>query len=161
LDSQSGTENLLHVLRGLENQPQVLNRKRFRATWTGNSEYWTGDLAFEQYPLARKPDPDEDHIDPAYIVADLARLNEFKRVLIYAQTHFAHRVPTEARAEIPTYRELHEAIEGVQEVIGRYYMLFGNPTPMSFEPEPQYNVYKAFEFSWIADRKHFDYRRCE
>jgi hypothetical protein len=162
LDTQSGTENLLHLLREMRARPSVISRARFRSGWTGNLKLYTADHGFEVFPIIRDGStPEADHIDPASIDADLDKLQSVDAVLEHVQTTVAHRVPERPNALVPTFDEFHKAIDVVHEVFGRYYMLLTHKALISFEPAIQYDEFAPFRFAWISDPEHFDSTRCE
>ena len=106
-------------------------------------------------------DRDADHIDPASVAQDRALLDEQDQVLRHVERTVAHRTSATVDAYIPTIGELHGAIDKVRDVFSRYYVLLTHKAIISFEPTPQYDVYKAFSFAWIQDSEHLDYKRCE
>jgi hypothetical protein len=61
---------------------------------------------------------------------------------------------------VPTFGDFHAALEAVGQVFERYYGILTHVTLMAREPEEQFDIYEPFTFSWIADPKHFDHRRC-
>lgn len=162
LDSQPGTQNLLHLLREMRDRPQVISRQRFRSSWSsrerGSEE---ADRAFDTFPIIRVGEPLLDHLDPAAIDADLARLAQQDAVLEYVQTTVAHRVPERPNSEVPTFRDFHAAAKVVQEVVDKYYLLLTHCTVLSYEPEPQYDVFAPFRTAWIPNSETFNYNATD
>jgi len=171
LDTRSGTENLFHVLCEMRDRPSVICRARFRSTWeverashkeAGDSEHFTADHAFDTLPIVRKTDnPDLDHLAPASIAEDLRTLETQDSVLLHVQKTIAHRMPKTPEALVPTFGDLHEAIEVLREVIHRYYRILTQKAINTLEPTADFDVYTPFRLAWIPDPDQFDYSRCE
>lgn len=162
LDDQHGSQNLYHLLQEVRQRPEVVSRRKHRETWTGNSEYWTADKAFDQLPIIRvAANPDGDHIDPDVVAIDLRTLRSQDGVIEHIQTTIAHRAPMRAGAEVPTFADLHAAINVVREVFSRYYLILTHASVTSFEPMEQFNLFAPFRSAWITDMEQFDYSRCE
>jgi hypothetical protein len=165
LDSQHGVENLYHLLKEMHSRPSVISRRRFKSTWgvmETSNDHLKADRAFDRLAIVRdQGDPNADHIDPASVAEDLAKLNELDDLLAYIQTTLAHRVPERPNASIPTFGDFHNATKAVQERIGFYYAVIKHVSIGEFEPMPQFNVFKAFESPWIPDRSNFNYTACE
>ena len=164
LDTQAGTENLIHLLREMRDHPSVISRARFRATWseTEPNNAWNANRAFNAYPHVEHADgPDQDHVDPDAVAADLVVLEEQDRVLEHVQTTVAHRGPELQGASVPTFAEFHAAIKAIGGVFRRYYTLLTHSTLLDLEPAAQYNEYEIFTFAWISDPERFDYEKAE
>ena len=163
LDGRKGSENLYHLLREIRAHPTVICRARFRNTWNGlQNEYYNADREFDQMPIIKvAADPDADHIDPASVDDDIRKLMSEDEVLDHVETTFAHRAPVRQDAEVPTFGDLHHAIEVVREVFGRYYLILTHKALVFFEPTAQYNVFEPFRSPWIPDPERFDYGQCE
>ena len=164
LDTQAGTENLIHLLREMRDRPSVISRARFRATWseTELNDAWNANRAFNAYPHVEHADgPNQDHVDPDAVAADLVVLEEQDRVLEHLQTTVAHRVPELQGASVPTFAEFHAAIKAIGGVFQRYYTLLTHSTLLDLEPAAQYDEYEMFTFAWISDPERFDYEKAE
>ena len=162
LDGQAGAENLFHLLCELRDKPSVICRARFKATWEEGREQDIADRAFEELQIVRHPeDPDRDHIDPAMVREDLLTLQGLGRVVEHAQTTVAHRMPAISSEQIPTFGELHAAIEALRTVLRRYYLMLTHQSIAMFEPTEGFNLYVPFRSAWIRDAEAFDYKRCK
>jgi hypothetical protein len=161
LDSQPGTENLLHLLEEMRDRPTVISRSRYRASWGDAARRQEADRGFDSLPIVRKDNQENDHIDPKSIVADLDVLAAQDLVLTHVQTTVAHRAPPRPDARIPTFGEFHGAFDAVRDVVQRYYMILTHRVVVTFEPLAQYNVYTPFRSPWITDSEKFDYTRTE
>lgn len=163
LDTQGGTENLLHVLIEMQQRPEVISRKRFRDTWPRRDfEVWSPDRDFDRYPLVKDAnDSERDHIDPSFAAEDLDRLEAQDHVLEHVQATIAHRVPERPSQPIPTYGEFHKAVEVVQGVIEKYYLLLAHKSIWQFEPAIQYDTHEVFTVPWIKDPNSFNYKLTE
>jgi hypothetical protein len=160
LDTQPGTENLFHLLCEMRDRPSVISRARFRKTWGAELEHFTADKAFDTFPILQAANRDEDHIDPASVVADLATLAQQDDVLMYVQTTVAHRIPNSRNPTVPTFGDFHAAVQVVSDLLARYYVLLTHSEMTTFEPVAQYDEFEAFTKAWISDPKSFDFSKC-
>jgi hypothetical protein len=162
LDTQPGTENLLHMLREIRRRPQVISRQRFRASWGNRDrEHQEADRAFDTFPIIRFEDPLLDHLSPDAVETDLGRLGAQDAILEYVQTTVAHRVPERPNLDVPTFGDFHAAVEIVREVVDKYYLLLTHRSVVTYEPVPQYDVFAPFTAAWIPNPEAFDYEAAE
>lgn len=154
VDTQAGTENLRNLLEDIIKHPEVLTRARYRSQWCGE-EQSLADQAFDSFEPARIPgDAASDYIDPAAVRQDLQRaLKDVKRVRDFAERTRAHRTPDQGVAASIAYDDLHEAIEDVRGLGGKYYSLLTGRSVMQWEPVPQYDTLAALMRPWVTDRQ--------
>lgn len=144
LDVQSGTENLRNLLEDVIEHPRVLTRARYRAQWT--SDGGRADLAFDSFRPVRVPDVQErDHVDPQVVRADIEQVvADSERLRVYAERTRAHRTPGEHGVDKTiTFRDLHQAIDGIRRVVGKYYALLTLCSVADWEPSPGYDTISA------------------
>jgi hypothetical protein len=96
--------------------------------------------------------PGNDHIDPVVVKADLDRLvADGERVRTYAERTRAHRSPLKGIDASLTFQELHQAIDDIRDVVGKYHALLTLDVVAEWEPVAQYDTVKPFTRPWVAD----------
>ena len=157
LDLQAGTENLRNLLDDIAQFPDVLNRERYRSNWQ-ELEWARADEVFDRFGIIRVPsNPLLDHIDPAIVRADLARLvNDGERLRTFAERTRAHRTPEQGVDRSITFQDLHQAIDDVRLIVGKYYALLTARSRSDWEPEPQFSTVAPFMRPWVTDPQAVD-----
>jgi hypothetical protein len=90
-----------------------------------------------------------DHFDPAIGDRDLIQLRKaVSRVKKYVNQHLAHRDPNPTK-DIPTFGEIHSAMDSVGEVFRKYYMLLTGADRLFMVPIPQPGWHRPFTVSWL------------
>jgi len=157
LDQEAGTENLRNLLFDISENPTILNRRRYRAQWGARDRFDldTADQAFDSFAPIRGDHPDADHVDPAAVKADLAKLGaDAESLRRYAERTRAHRTPERGISTSGlTFAALHQAIADIREVVGKYYALLTQAVIAEWEPVPQYDVLAVFMEPWVLDRE--------
>lgn len=155
LDRQAGTENLRNLMLDMIEHATVASRARYRSKWQGGSDHWFTDRVFDRFDPVRVPDnPGADHVNPDIIRADLDRISaSAERLRSYAERTRAHRTPERGlNTAGMTFETLHEAIDGVRDIIKKYYGFLTLSSIAQWEPVPQYDTLEAFTRPWIIDR---------
>ena len=94
---------------------------------------------------------ESNHFDPAIATKDLARLKaDVARVKVYVDQHLAHadRNPTK---DIPTFGEIHAALDSVGDVFKTYYMLLVGADMLFLVPLPQPGWFQPFTVPWLKE----------
>lgn len=90
-----------------------------------------------------------DHFDPRIASSDLARLHDaVTKVKKYVDEHLAHRSQNPTK-EIPTFREIHDAVDAIGEVFRTYNMLLTGASMPNLVPEPDLDWYVPFTVPWL------------
>jgi hypothetical protein len=158
LDGQNAAASLFNVLQAITAHPTVINRARYLARW-GPEQPVHRQIANKTFegllPVRVAGQRDADHIDPARVRADLARVQSgAEHLQEYAQRTRAHRTPAAAfdTARL-TFGELHEALDSVRDVIVRYCDLLGQSVPDRWEATASFNTILPFLKPWVEDRR--------
>lgn len=154
LDVQAGTENLRNLLEDIIAHPEVLTRARYLRQWRGGDDDMAN-LSFDSFNQARVPGASaEDRIHPDTVRQDLARVTAAgERVRVFAERTRAHRTPEQGVDRTLTFRDLHQAIADVREVVAKYYTLLTLSAVADWEPTAQYDTMAPFETRWVEDRE--------
>jgi hypothetical protein len=152
LDVQAGTENLRNLLEDIIEHPEVLTRARYVAQWKPDHRD-IANRAFDSFKPARVADrADADFVDPAVVRPDLERaIADGERVRTFAERTRAHRAPEKGIDRSLTFRELHEAIAHLREVVRKYYALLTLSVVAEWEPVAQYDTIAPFRLAWVTD----------
>lgn len=90
-----------------------------------------------------------EHFDPAIADADLVKLRSaVARVKGFVDEHVAHQAE-EATKDIPTFREIHEALDSVGEIFRRYHSLLTAAEMPFLVPYPQPGWHLALSVPWV------------
>jgi AbiU2 len=90
-----------------------------------------------------------NHFDPAIAARDLAQLHAaVARVKKYVDHHLAHR-DQDPTKEIPTFADIHAALDSVGEVFRTYCMLLTGADMPSLVPEPDIGWYLPLTVPWL------------
>lgn len=91
-----------------------------------------------------------DHLDPAIPCADLATLQAAaKSVRLYANEHIAHNAAEPTVTTMPTYGDLHGAIDSIGETCRKYAVLLTASWPTQWEPVIQEDWEAIFRVPWL------------
>jgi hypothetical protein len=91
-----------------------------------------------------------DHIDPTIPEADLGALKSAaKRVRLYVNEHIAHDAADPTVVGMPTYGDLHAAIEAIGETCQRYALLLTASWAVQWEPVMQEDWEAIFRVAWL------------
>jgi len=167
LDKRAGAKNLRHLLHDIEGRPTVLSRERYEAMWPLNGadskarefQAMQRDRSFNRFQLVKNPrDSALDHIDPNMVKADLNNLSaETEKVRAYIEKAVAHRM--ESPVASVTFDEFDAAVDAVQKMIKKYYLLLTQTSVARFEPVPQCDIDAPFRFPWLPAKRRGRTRR--
>ena len=125
-------------------------------------EWWDADRAFNSFPLIPGHENTQDHIDPNAVKADFDRLDsETSMIREHVEPTVAHRSPMRESQEPITYGAFHTALQAIDEVFRKYYVLLTHKSVARTEPVAQYDEFEAFTFPWIEDQNKFDYKKAK
>jgi uncharacterized protein with von Willebrand factor type A (vWA) domain len=90
-----------------------------------------------------------DHFDPRIAREDLRRLRrEVAHVKKYVDKHLAHR-DQDPTKEIPTFADIHAALDAVAAVFRKYYMLLTGADRFVMVPVPHPGWFRPFTVPWL------------
>jgi hypothetical protein len=114
------------------------------------TEWWlTVNPANEAGDFLRFRGRDSDHFDPVIANNDLARLHDaVTKVKKYVDQHLAHR-DQDPTKDIPTFRDIHDAVDEVGGAFRTYNMLLTGADMPSLVPEPELDWYVPFTVPWL------------
>jgi hypothetical protein len=145
-DRSSDVLNLVQLLYQMSKRPEVLTRERYQALFSPDSVI-TDDMQEKDFTRMCGPGP---YMDPAVIKRDYKRLlKDCRPVVNYVNKKIAHRTDVEVNL---TIEQIDKAMDAVEELLQKYYLLFTAATLVGAEPAIQFNWYSAFSFPWIAPR---------
>lgn len=144
--------SFVRFLEELKNHPEYLTRERhvkFYAPPKPDPVVSFGDMSFDD--LAG---PGQQIFSTDLITADITRITEqdpIKKILTYRHQHVAHS--DKEQQEAPTYDELFEAFNIVENVIKKYTRLLRAQHYTQFAPVMQSNWEEVFTIPWIKMEK--------
>jgi hypothetical protein len=94
-----------------------------------------------------------DHLDPNIPTADLEALEAAaERVRVYVNEHVAHDMAEPTTPEMPTYTDLHDAIDALGEIGKKYFEVLTADWMHTWEPVIQYPWEAIFRVAWLPSR---------
>jgi hypothetical protein len=91
-----------------------------------------------------------DHLDPEIPRADLLALQQAARqVRLYADQHIAHAMANPTMQEMPTYADLHGAIDAIGEICRKYTVALTAGWWLTWEPVIQGDWQAIFRVAWL------------
>lgn len=126
--------------------PQAFPRKWFTDKYKGSVVQDFADSDFDKFATPGAP-----HIDPKLVEVDLHRLQAAtKRCEDFADKRVAHRDKREPK-EIPTYNEVDECVDLLDELYVKYFLLFHQASMDTLLPTWQYDWKEIFREPWIEE----------
>jgi hypothetical protein len=155
LDKLGDAENLRNLLHEMKKRPDVISRARHRAAWGAPAGAFYGpDNAFDQLQFVRQASPENDHLDPAMVDADLeALVCATERVRVLIERSYAHRMPVAGQNAPLTFKDFDAALDAVAGIFKKYYAIITLSALVSTEPTPQYNATECFTFPWMQPER--------
>jgi hypothetical protein len=152
LDKDGSVANLRNMLHEMIQRPSVLRRRRYLEHWNPTDE-WQLALAnrgFDSFGVVKpSANPEEDHIDPAGVAADLEQLDvQTDTVRAYIEQTIAHRQRSTPASV--SFAQFNETIAAIEKALKKYYALVTQTSVAQLEPVPQYNTTEVFTFPWLA-----------
>lgn len=144
-DSGADAVSLARLLANMADHPQVMTRARFAALWD-DEEHWRrrADEQYDRYAGERA-----ETIAPEQYRGDLERFQETARpIKDYVDRLVAHNDQREL-TRVPTYAELNEAIDLLEEMLNKYMVLLKATSVPSADPVHQQDWKQAFTVPWL------------
>ena len=147
VDSQQGTVSLKQLLHAIIKQPAVITRGRRNAIHGPIESERIRELVdrgFTETWVASRDaaHPENDHIDPAIVQADLTALeDQLEKVTEFANRTVGHK--TRVTPGDVTYGELNAAFDAIESFLKKYYVLLLGGTLVQAEPTPQFNTHEV------------------
>jgi len=92
-----------------------------------------------------------DHLDPEVPRSDLARLrSEAGEMTRYVNEHVAHDMAEPTMVQLPTFNDMHDAIDALGTMLRKYSNLLTAGTYITLEPTVQEHWMAIFRQPWIA-----------
>ncbi|MFF1876510.1 hypothetical protein [Leifsonia sp. NPDC058230] len=147
-DRSSDAASLFILLKQIAEHPDGLTRE-----WYLSDIYEDWGKNFD-HAFTRRADPKKlGHIDPDVVLADQRRLVEAADPLrLYVNHHIAH-AQAEPKATIPTFRDLHEALDVLNELFLKYELLLTRGNREPFEPVIPFPWQGIFDRAWSEKRE--------
>lgn len=142
-DRSRGTASLYRLLESIARHPEGVTREWYLSDIF---EDWVPDFDAD---FSERADPEHlNHIDPRIVRADQSRLlEESEFIRRYVNQYLAH-VQAEPSAEIPTFSDLHGALDALIEVFLKYEQLLTRAHRSPFEPVFQFPWERIFDQPW-------------
>ncbi len=132
------------LLKEICDTPEVLSRTCFVALYKGSMVEQFADRDFDKF--AGKTG---SHVDPDLVKLDLEKLKaKVQKCEKYADQRVAH-FDKRAIKSIPTFTDLDECIDFLEELMKKYYLLFRAKSLVSILPVYQYDWKAIFREPWL------------
>lgn len=143
LDRDPGSISFARLLGEVAANPHVVSRERYVALYKTMPRD-LGNKDFDRLAGAGVP-----HIDPAVPTGELTKLEALAtRIKKYANKRIAHFDKSDFKA-LPTYAELDECLDYLEELLKRYLLLFRAQAYAAIVPVWQYDWKQVFRRPWI------------
>lgn len=154
LDTQSGTINLIHLLREIQDRTDVLTRRRWLAFIKPEHSSFMPEMMNRSFDTlggisieGGTKDPNDDIIAPDRVRSDLDTLQRnTNKAFLYAQQMVAHRTPIDS-LEV-TVAEINSAMDAIESCFKKYYLIFTGASLISAEAAIQYDWTEPFSLTW-------------
>jgi hypothetical protein len=155
LDRDTEVVNLIQLMYQMTKRPKVVSRKRFvemlkfkpppkKSAWPPSAD---GHLYELNQNWFTKNIGTGEYLDRATIKKDRNWLEKRCRaVMKYRHKIVAHRTGMELSL---TIKQLHDALDAIEKMLKKYYVLFAGSALMQAEPAIQFNWKKPFTIPWI------------
>ena len=131
------------LLGEIQAEPERCSRRRFVGAWPPDDQ-----PRGQQTYSVNFAGSAGDHIDPAIVAKDAARLQEDAlTILEYVDRHVAH-TDLKPVKDLPTLKEVHAAIDVIGETFTKYALLLTGDSYWKLEPDIQGNWEAIFELPW-------------
>jgi hypothetical protein len=143
-DRGSDVINLIQLMYQMSKHSEVMSRVRYKAHFPPDTVI-PEDMQDDQFTqLCGKG----DYMNPKILKRDRRRLEkDCWKVVDYANKAIAHR--TEQKRDL-TITEVHKAMDAIEQVHKKYYVLLTGGGLMQAEPAIQFNWKKVFTKPWIT-----------
>lgn len=149
VDTRRGTVSLKRLLRDVAAHYRVMSRQRHIAAWDTNDPHF---VAEANANFDRFAGEGRAFIDPGAVRNDIARLDAAAATIKrYADEAVAHAAEDVAE-EVPTWAELHAAIDVVGDLLQKYYSLLTASSIWQMLPVIQEDWLAPFRQPWIVEQ---------
>lgn len=148
-DTRRDVFSLAVVIKQMRDNAQALTRDSYVSLFDQSDELMVerGHKGFNQLAGGG------DHLDPEIPRADLAALKDAaKRVRLYANEHIAHAAANPTHPAMPTYSDLHEAIDALGNICRKYTVALTAGWWATWEPVMQDDWEAIFRVAWLPPR---------
>jgi hypothetical protein len=148
IDMTRGTISLRRLLHDIATHPGVMSRDRHVALWDETDPYFVAEANanFDRFAGAGLP-----RIDAAAVRDDIARLDAAAEAIErHTNEAIAHSAQNPS-GQVPTWGELHAAIDVIGEVVEKYYSLLTASMVWNMLPEIQDDWLAPFRQPWISE----------
>ena len=92
-----------------------------------------------------------DRLDPKVCARDLNELADSARAVItYVDEHVAHDAVASTTADLPTYADMHSAVDTIGEVFNKYHVALTGGWWYTLEPVIQEDWHAIFRLPWLS-----------
>jgi hypothetical protein len=147
--------SLTGLLDDLRDNHMMLTRQWYRSLYLRplpGGETYPKDFAFHlaDGTFDRFCDADRNTVSKSFIEADLANIEtETGRILHFSDRVKAHKDRRGVEIDLPTYNDLHTAVEALASCAQKYVLLLTGRNTLSMLPVDQTNAIQVFNFPWI------------
>jgi hypothetical protein len=146
VDDSGDAINLIRLMKQIVARPDVMSRERYEAHF-GPTTVISPQMQAEQF---RNLAGHEDYMSRQSIHADRkALINNCAPVVMYASKMIAHR--TDASPSL-TIKEIDTALDAIEEIFKKYYVILTGRTLMHAEPAVQFDWQVIFTKPWIMPK---------
>ena len=136
--------SIVRLFKEMIASPRSFSRDHYTQKYKGSVVEDLADNDFNRFALS-----DSSHIDSNLIQSDLTCLKEAaKRCEDYADKRIAHRDTREPK-ELPTFNEVDDCINLLDELYVKYYLLFHASSMDTLLPTWQYDWQAIFHVPWL------------
>lgn len=142
-DRGSDVLNLIQLMYQISKRPEVISRARYKAHFPPDTVIpeFMQDGQFDELCGNGK------YIDVARVKKDYKRLlKDCRPVVNYVNKRIAHR--TDVDVDL-TMQQIHTAMDAVEEILKKYYVILTGASLMQAEPAVQFDWQRVFTFPWI------------
>lgn len=143
-DKDKNSISFARLLKEICDTPEVFSRNCFVALYKGSTIERLADRDFDKF--AGKAG---SHVDPELVNLDFKKLKaKARKCEKYADQRIAH-IDKRAMKNIPTFTDLDDCIDFLEELMKKYYRLFRAASLASILPTHQYDWKAIFREPWL------------
>jgi hypothetical protein len=145
-DSDKRSVSFRRLLEEIKNNPEVVSRTRFKQLFVdGNYREFLADANFDSYAGSGR-----EHLDQATVSNEINELLvKTAKLTHYVNKRVAHHDNKDFDA-VPSYSDLHEAIDFIGNLYKRYFLIFKCLEPGPLLPNWGYDWTSVFRQPWLV-----------
>lgn len=144
IDPRPDVISFVNLLGEIKDEPEVLDRERYRTLSGGGLSKEAADRDFDRYAGEGQP-----HIDPQRVDADLTEMRQkADKIRIFANRRIVHFDRSDFNA-LPVFSELDECLDLIETLLKKYLKLFRANATLPIVPKWEYDWKKIFKTPWI------------